>query len=109
MSAYEELKAWCEKHLETDEYRIVEKTSLYFATIYLIDQQVSETSGMIYFFGNGEVAGISNYTEDEMIEHINEVECKEKSTSEIIADPPTTPISEQIMRKMIVFHRRQSH
>lgn len=74
MNAYEELKAWCEKHLQADEYRIVEQTNSYFATIYLIDNQVSEASGMIYFFGSGGVAGISNYTEDEMIEHINEAE-----------------------------------
>ena len=74
MSAYEELKAWCEKHLEADAYRIIEKTSSYLTTIYFIDKQCNEASGMIYFFGSGEVAGISNYTEDDMIEHIEDYE-----------------------------------
>ena len=109
MTAYEELKAWCEKHLKADEYRIVEKTSSYFATIYLIDNQISEASGMIYFFGSGEVAGISNYTEDEMIDHINEVENEEKSVSKIVADPPLTSIGGMMVRKMIEEYERKQH
>lgn len=104
MTAYEELKAWCEKHLEKEDYRIVEKTSSYFNTIYLIDKQGYEASGMIYFFGNGEVAGISNYTEDEMIEHINDVEREEMS-----ADSPPTSIGGMMVRKMIESYERQSH
>lgn len=108
-TAYEELKTWCKKHLKADEYRIVEKTSSYLTTIYFIDKQCDEASGMIYFFGNGEVAGISNYTEDEMIEHINEVESEEKSSSEITAEPPLTSIGGMMVRKMIEEYERKQH
>lgn len=74
MTAYEELKAWCEKHLEADNYKIIPNTNSFFTTIYFIDNQVSEASGMIYFFNNGEVAGVCNYTEEDMLEHIFEYE-----------------------------------
>jgi hypothetical protein len=43
-----------------------------------------------------------------MIEHINEIQREEKSASEIVADPPLTPISDLIVRRMIAEYERQA-
>jgi hypothetical protein len=110
MTAYEELKAWCEKHLGENDYKVVEKTDSYLATIYFIDGQCDDASGMIYFFGSGEVAGISNYTEDEMIEHINEVECEEEKREKkepLTYSPPPRSIGGMMVRKMIEEYERK--
>lgn len=111
-TTYEELKAWCEKHLETEEYRIVEKTDSYLATIYFINKQCDEASGMIYFFGNGEVAGISNYTEDEMIEHVEDyeqIEERQKEKELPSYSPPPSSIGGMMVRKMIEEYERKQH
>lgn len=34
MTAYEELKAWCEKHLNADDYKAVPESENYYAVIY---------------------------------------------------------------------------
>ena len=39
----------------------------------------------------------------------SEEECEEKGASEIVADSPLTPISEQMMRKMIELYECQAH
>lgn len=104
MSAYEELKAWCEKHLTPDDYKIIPESRSYDTTIYFTDCGV----GFIGFDRNGEVGKLGGLDDDDdMFEHINEVEREEKSSSKIITDPPLTYIGGMMVRKMIEFYERQ--
>ena len=105
MNAYEELKAWCEKHLEADDYKVVPESRSYSATIYFTDCGV----GFICFDRDGEARGMGVFDEDDMFEHINEVEREEESASEIVADPPLTSIGGMMVRKMIAEYERKQH
>lgn len=109
MTAYEELKAWCEKHLNADDYKAVPESRTYAATIYLTDCGV----GSISFNRDGSVCGIGTLDEDDMIEHINEVEREEEMASEVVADPlqyspPPNSIGGQMVRRMIEMYERQA-
>jgi hypothetical protein len=97
MTAFEELKAWCEKHLKADEYQVVPESHSYSATIYFTDCGV----GFICFDRDGDACGMGALDEDDMLEHINDVEREEESASEIVADPPLTSIGGMMVRKMI--------
>ena len=73
MSAYEELKAWCEKYLG-DKYRteIIPETTDYYIAMYIIkgDEEIFYATFDIeeYFIGFGSV------TWDEFQEHIEQAE-----------------------------------
>lgn len=101
-TAFEELKTWCEKHLETDDYKVVPESRSYSATIYLTDCGV----GFISFNRDGDVCGIGTVDEDDMIEHINELEQEEEKASQIAADPPLTSIGGLMVRRMIEMYGR---
>lgn len=73
-TAYEELKAWCEKHLAPEDYKIVPESSSYNTTIYFMEFCNPDDVGMICFFPNGLVANVGTMTGDEMVEHIEEYE-----------------------------------
>ena len=105
MTAFEELKTWCEKHHGTLDYKVVPESRSYSATIYFTDCGV----GFICFNRDGDACGMGSIDEDDMFEHINEVAHEEESTSEIVAKPSLTPIGGQMVRKMIEFYERQAH
>lgn len=105
MTAFEELKAWCEKHLGADDYKVVPESRLYFATIYLTDNGICYLS----FDRDGAYCGMGSIDEDDMFEHINEVEREEEKASEVVADPPLTPIAGQMVRKMIEYYERKAN
>lgn len=107
-TAYEELKAWCEKHLAPDLYKIVPESSSFCATIYFAEYPDTGV-GMICFSPSGSVAGLGTLDEDDMMVHIDEVEREEKKASEVIADPPLTSIGGMMVRKMIAEYERQTH
>lgn len=73
MSAYEELKAWCEKHLAPDLYKVVPESPSFCATIYFAEYTDTGV-GMICFSPSGSVAGLGALDEDDMIEHIEDYE-----------------------------------
>ena len=73
-SAYEELKAWCEKHLAPKDYKIVPESRSYCATIYFAEFDYTYTVGMICFSPSGSVVNVGVTSEDEMIEHIEDYE-----------------------------------
>lgn len=103
-TAYEELKAWCEKHLEPDDYEVVPESLSYCTTIYFTESG----TGYISFGRDGEVRGMGALdAEDEMYEHINEVEGEKKRASEIVTDPPLTSIGGMMVRKMIAEYERK--
>lgn len=70
MNAFEELKVWCAKHLSADDYKVVPESSSFSATIYFTDIGV----GFICFDRDGDVSGTGSLDDDDMFEHINEVE-----------------------------------
>ena len=105
MTAYEELKAWCEKHLSPDDYAVVPESRSYDATIYFTNCGV----GFVCFDRDGDATNMGALDDDDMFEHINEVKCKEKSKPEIVADPPLTSIGGMMVRKMIAEYERQAH
>lgn len=74
MTAYEELKAWCEKHLKPEEYKVVPETPSYCATIYF-DNYGSQT--YVCFRDNGDYAGTGEIDTDEMTDHLLEYNPKE--------------------------------
>lgn len=105
MTAFEELKAWCAKHLDADDYRVVPESRSYPATIYFTDYGV----GFICFDRNGDRYDLGALDEEDMFEHINEVVCEEENASEIVAEPPLTSIGGMMVRKMIAEYERKQH
>ena len=77
LTAFEELKAWCEKHLG-DKYRIeiIPETTDYYATMYIIkgDEEIFYAA----FNTEGYFTGMGKTTWDEFQEHIELAE-KEKN------------------------------
>jgi len=102
MTAYEELKAWCEKHLNTDCYKVVPESRSYLATIYFAE--FADTGlGMVCFAPDGSVAGLGAIDEDDMMEHIEDYERTEKAPK---PDPMPTFIGGQMVRQMIEAYER---
>jgi len=69
MTAYEELKAWCEKHLG-DKYRIeiIPETTEYYTTMYILKGE--EEIFYAAFDAEEYFIGMSSATWDEFQEHI---------------------------------------
>ena len=75
MTAYEELKAWCEKHLEPEDYKDVPATEDFFHCIYLCVED--DSIGFVGFFGNGSVVALGSVPQVSMNTHIEDY--KEKA------------------------------
>lgn len=101
MTAYEELKAWCEKHLDTDYYKIVPESRSFCTTIYI--KNCVEGLCMVCFMPDGSVAGFDAIDEDDMIEHIEDYERTEEAPK---PDPMPTSIGGQMVRQMIEAYER---
>lgn len=82
LTAYEELKAWCEKHLETEDYKDVPATETFYHCIYisacLSFNADDNRIGFIGFFGNGSVANMGTVTRYEMNDHIKDYEAESR-------------------------------
>lgn len=72
LTAYEELKAWCEKHLEPREYIILPETKSYGLSIVLEDEYE------IGFYSDGRFLNIWG-VDDDTIEHAKECEAYERA------------------------------
>jgi hypothetical protein len=70
MTAYEELKAWCEKHLPPMEYHIVPESNCYNATIYFGDGAYSYFT----FDSTGGYLATGDANDDDLIDHIHDYE-----------------------------------
>ena len=70
MTAYEELKAWCEKHLEPEDYKDVPATEEFFHGIYFSVED--DSIGFVGFFGNGSVVALGSVSQEKMNTHIEE-------------------------------------
>lgn len=69
-SAYEELKAWCEKHLEPKDYKDVPATENFYHCIYMNVED--DSIDFVSFFGNGSVVGLGSVSQASMNIHIEE-------------------------------------
>lgn len=105
MNAFEELKAWCAKHLGADDYKVVPESRSYSATIYFTDCGV----GFICFDRDGDVCGMGTLDESDMFEHIDEYEQGCGIPSEVVAEPPLSSIGGMMVRKMIEAYERNQH
>ena len=78
LTAYEELKAWCEKHLAPDEFRDVPAVNRFYHCIYMsvcISCNADEDRvGFVSFYDNGSVANVHSITPKNMNAHIKEYE-----------------------------------
>lgn len=108
LTAFEELKAWCEKHLAPEDYKIVPESRSYCATIYFAEFDYTDEVGMICFAPNGSVANAGVMSADEMIEHIEDYERIEKRRKEEPPSysPPPSSIGGQMVRAMIEAYER---
>lgn len=70
MTAYEELKVWCEKHLEPEDYKDVPATEDFLHCIYLCVEV--DSVGFVGFFGNGSVAALGSVPQYSMNTHIED-------------------------------------
>ena len=70
LTAFEELKTWCEKHLEVMDYKVVPESPSYLATIYFMENGVT----YICFDSTGAVSGMGTLDDDEWVEHIRDYE-----------------------------------
>lgn len=112
LTAYEELKAWCEKHLTPDDYQIVPESPSYGTTIYFKEHFCPDDVGMICFFPNGSVANVGTMCGDDMVDHIEEYERtkeKQETKESLTYSPPPNSIGGQMVRKMIELYERQAH
>lgn len=70
-TAYEELKAWCEKYLNKDAYKVVPESENFNATIYFMHPLSEDFFAII--FENGEYCDTGIFDDAEMIEHIEDL------------------------------------
>lgn len=111
-TAYEELKAWCEKYLEVDDYKIVPKSEYYFTTIYFDPLANDNNIPCFMFDTDGSFQHLSVCSESEMIEHIENYEGQDEDKKEIEPphySPPPNSIGGQMVRRMIEMYERQTH
>ena len=110
MTAFEELKAWCEKHLGTDGYKAVPKSKDYYATIYFEPLINDNNIPCFVFDTTGAIEHIDVCTNDEMIEHIydykrNSTIAEDKLPND--SEPAPTSIGGLMVRKMIEEYERK--
>ena len=111
MTAYEELKAWCEKHLEVDDYKAIPESENYCATIYFEPLINDNNIPCFVFDRDGTFQHSDVCTNDEMVEHIEDYD-KEQDEEEIEPphySPPPNSIGGQMVRRMIEMYERQAH
>ena len=109
MTAFEELKAWCEKHLGADDYKVIPESENYYATIYFEPLINDNNIPCFVFDEDGAFQHSDICTNDEIVEHIEDYEQKGSLTSEIVAEPPLTSIGGMMVRKMIAEYERKQH
>ena len=106
LTAYEELKAWCAKHLDADDYKIVPESRSYSTTIYFGELDCTDIVGMVCFSPKGSVVNAGAIGADEMIEHIEDYERIEEAPK---LNPMPTSIGGMMVRKMIEAYERKQH
>ena len=107
MTAFEEVKVWCAKHLGADDYKVVPESENYYAAIYFEPLINDNNIPCLVFDEDGAFQHSDICTNDEIVEHIEDYEQKGSLTSEIVAEPPLTSIGGMMVRKMIAEYERK--
>jgi hypothetical protein len=76
MSAYEELKAWCEKHLKSYEYKAVPESRNYCPTIYFDYENPDNIPCLVFDYESGGFNCSMVCTNEEMCEHLVDVDAE---------------------------------
>ena len=76
MTAFEELKNWCAKHLPVGEYQVVEESRSYTQTIYF--DLFCDEHPFMCFSANGAFLNAGVVTDEERLEHIRDLEATER-------------------------------
>jgi hypothetical protein len=112
MTAFEELKAWCEKHLDADDYKVVPESENYYATIYF-EPLINDNNIPCFVFNDeGTFQHSDVCTNDEIVEHIQDYEQQDSATagdnwSPNDSEPVPTSIGGMMVRKMIEEYERK--
>lgn len=113
MTAFEELKAWCEKHLGADDYKVVPESENYYATIYF-EPLINDNNIPCFVFNDeGTFQHSDVCTNDEIVEHIQDYEQQDSAIAEDKSpndsEPAPTSIGGMMVRKMIEEYERKMH
>lgn len=84
MTAFEELVEWCDKHLPVGSYQIVPESNAFVQTIYF--NVTEDEHPFICFETKGYVSNIGTLTNDDMLEHIRDLEVTERQRGTISYD-----------------------
>lgn len=76
MNAYEELKAWCEKHLKPYEYKAVPESKNYCPTIYFGYENTDNIPCLVFDYESGGFNCSIVCTNEEMCEHLVDVDAE---------------------------------
>lgn len=76
MTAFEELKAWCEKHLKPYEYRAVPESRNYCPTIYFDHENPDNIPCLVFDYESGGFNCSMVCTNEEMCEHLVDVDAE---------------------------------
>ena len=114
MTAFEELKAWCEKHLTADDYKVVPESENYYATIYFEPLINDNNIPCFVFDSTGDIEHSDVCANDEMVEHIQDYERQNSATAgdnwfPNDSEPVPTSIGGMMVRKMIEEYERKMH
>ena len=82
MTAFEELKAWCEKHMPVGEYQVIEESRSYAQTIYF-DIYNNEEHPFMCFNSSGTFISAGVLTDEDRCEHIRDLEATERERGTI--------------------------
>lgn len=74
MTAYEELKAWCEKHLTPNQFTIIPETESFLTTIYFNAREGMGVADYICFDNDGTYSGAGSVSHFAKLEHLDEYE-----------------------------------
>lgn len=81
MNAFEELKAWCEKHLPVGEYQVVEESRSYAQTVYF--DMFNNEHPFMCFGASGAFISAGVLTDEDRLEHIRDLEAAERERGTI--------------------------
>lgn len=80
-SAFEDLLEWCDRYMNHWQYRAVEESRSYHRAVYLNTNQ--EDISCLYFDRNGNFIDAETLTNEDMLEHIRDLEATERERGTI--------------------------
>ena len=103
MTAYEELKAWCEKHLGAGDYKVVPESTSFAQSIYFTNNSI----GFVCFNNDGSVCDCGGCDEEGMEEHLFDLANDEEQDKK--SEPMPASIGGMMVRNMIEAYERNQY